>query len=74
MKSTPNYITWAHTILSSLFLLFMIAKLSSSLLTIRDKNIRYIRLYISDISDIGDVRYDIDDIFDIGDILPIYRF
>ena len=27
----------------------------------RDENIRYIRRYISDISDIGDVRHDIDD-------------
>ena len=36
-------------------------------LSFRDENIRYIRRYISDISDIGDVRHD------IGDISLIYR-
>ena len=39
------------------------------LLVGRDENIRYIRRYISDISDIGDVRYDIGNdryIFDIS--------
>ena len=38
--------------------------------SIRDKNIRYIRRYIFDISDISDVRHDIVRryIFDISDI------
>ena len=35
---------------------------------IRDENIRYIRRYISDISDIGDVRHDIGDDRYIADI------
>ena len=37
----------------------------------RDENIRYIRRYISDIFDIGDVRHDIDDDRYIADILVL---
>ena len=38
----------------------------------RDENIRYIRRYISDISDIGDIRHDIGDDRYIG-FGPIYH-
>ena len=38
----------------------------------KDENIRYIRRYISDISDIGDVRHDIGDDRYIG-FGPIYH-
>ena len=39
-----------------------------------DENIRYIRRYISDISDIGDVRHDIDDDRYIADISVLDRY
>ena len=39
-----------------------------------DENIRYIRRYISDISDIGDVLYDIDDDRYITDISILDRY
>ena len=44
------------------------------LLIVRDENIRYIRRYISDISDIGDVRHDIDDDRYITDISILDRY
>ena len=40
----------------------------------RDENIRYIRRYIFDISDIGDVRHDIDDDRYIADISVLDRY
>ena len=40
----------------------------------KDENIRYIRRYISDISDIGDVRHDIDDDRYIADISVLDRY
>ena len=41
---------------------------------IRDENIRYIRRYISDIFDIGDVRHDIGDDRYIVDISVLDRY
>ena len=41
---------------------------------IMDKNILYIRRYISDISDIGDIRHDIDDDRYIADISILDRY
>ena len=41
---------------------------------IGDENIRYIRRYISDISDIGDVRHDIGDDRSINDISVSDRY
>ena len=41
---------------------------------IRDENIRYIRRYISDISDIDDVRHDIGDDRYIADISVLDRY
>ena len=40
----------------------------------RDENIQYIRRYIFDISDIGDVRYDIGDDQYIADISVLDRY
>ena len=40
----------------------------------RDENIRYIRRYISDISDIDDVRHDIGDDRYIADISVLDRY
>ena len=40
----------------------------------RDENIRYIRQYISDISDIDDVRHDIGDDRYIADISVLNRY
>ena len=41
---------------------------------IKDENIQYIRRYISDISDIGDVRHDIGDDRYITDISVLDRY
>ena len=41
---------------------------------VRDENIRYIRRYISDISDIGDVRHDIGDHRYIADKSVLDRY
>ena len=49
-------------------------KKSSPLYTNRDENIRYICRYISDISDIGDVRHDVGDDQYIADISVLDRY